>query len=421
MKVKKAHSKKIFFGWWVLAALCSIYATVNGIVTLSLKRFYPSLIETFGWTQSEVTQPISIFYFIIAFLTPFIGAALDRGNPKRIILAGATLILIGLVGMSQMSSLNHFMAIYIVFSFGVAGAGMASSMYILTRWFRRHRGKAVGILLLGGSLGAAFFNKVTGDAIDMIGWQNTTLLLAALAFLFMIIPWTVVRTDPSEKGLFPDGIERNSEHKSIQDGPSLAQAFRSPELYLIFLTTAALWFCIIGFGQHQDIFFQKELGLSSSKVTNVGSALFLFGVVGKLIFGFLSDSFNKKSIMAWSILLLIIGNLVLYIIAIKTIELSPYWYAFTYGIAYSGVFTMIQIMIAELYSGPSYGKILGVVLTIDTLASVAGIVVLGNMSDHSGSYVTSIQLMIGLCLTALILFLLVRVKSRSSWIGNKKD
>lgn len=404
---------KIFYGWWILVALCSIYAAVNGIVTLSLKRFYPSLIETFGWTQSEVTQPISMFYFILAFLTPFIGAALDRGDPKKIILAGAALIVLGLLAMSQMSSLTHFMAIYIVFSFGVAGAGLASSMYILTRWFKKHRGKAIGFLLVGGSLGGAFFNKVTGDAIDALGWNKAALLISALAFVFMILPWAIIRTDPSEKGLLPDGEENNvSVSKSGLEGVTLSQALRSPELYLIFATTGALWFCIIGFGQHQDIFFQRELGLDSGTVTNVGSALFLFGVVGKLIFGFLSDSFNKKMVMVGAILLLIAGNVILYVIALNAMTVSPYWYAFAYGIAYSGVFTMIQVMVAELYYGQSYGKILGLVLTVDTLASVLGIVFLGKMSSESGSYLSGIQLMIALCVAALVLLLMIK-------IGNK--
>lgn len=401
-------AKKTFYGWYVLLGLCLIYAASNGIVTLSLKRFYPSLIDVFSWTRAEVTRPVSVFYFALAFLTPIIGALLDRRNPKRIMLIGSFIILIGLALMGQIQNLNQFIGIYIILAIGLAGAGLISSMYILTKWFHKHRGKAVGILLVGGSLGGALFNKITGDAIDVMGWRSATLLLAGLGALFMIIPWIfLVRNKPQDMGLFPDGADSEPEINLVQ-GVSLAEAFKTPTLYLIFLATGILWFCIIGIQQHQDIYLQKELSIPSDTVTNVGSAFFLFGVLGKLIFGFLSDRFNKKLVMAASIALLIVGLIFLRLLGTDPGSWSPYYYATTFGIAYSGVFTMIQIVVADLYYGKSYGKILGIVLTVDTLASVAGILFLGKMSGSSGSYVPAFGIMAVLCTVALVSFLVVK-------------
>jgi len=401
-------AKKTFYGWYVLLGLCLIYAASNGIVTLSLKRFYPSLIDVFSWTRAEVTRPVSVFYFALAFLTPIIGALLDRRNPKRIMLIGSFIILIGLALMGQIQNLSQFIGIYIILAIGLAGAGLISSMYILTKWFHKHRGKAVGILLVGGSLGGALFNKITGDAIDIMGWRNAALLLAGLGALFMILPWIfLVRNKPQDMGLFPDGADSEPEINLVE-GVSLAEAFKTPTLYLIFLATGILWFCIIGIQQHQDIYLQKELSIPSDTVTNVGSAFFLFGVLGKLIFGFLSDRFNKKLVMAASIALLIIGLIFLRLLGTDPGNWSPYYYATTFGIAYSGVFTMIQIVVADLYYGKSYGKILGIVLTVDTLASVAGILFLGKMSGASGSYVPAFGIMAILCTVALVSFLVVK-------------
>ncbi len=406
--------KKVFYGWWVLLGLCLIYSASNGIVTLSLKRFYPSLIEIFSWSREEVTRPVSIFYFALAVLMPFIGALLDKQKPKRIMLLGAIILVIGLVLFGRINNLSQFIGVYVILAIGLAGAGLASSMYILTKWFHKHRGKAVGILLVAGSLGGALFNKVSGDAIDAMGWRNASLLLAGIGALFMIIPWFVlVKNTPKEIGLFPDGASEEPKRNLVK-GMSFSQALKSPTLYLIFLATGILWFCIIGMGQHQDIYLQNELKFPSALVTNVGSAFFLFGVVGKLCFGFLSDRFNKKMVMAASILLLLIGNGFLYLMGTDPGNWSPYWYAVTYGIAYSGVFTMIQIIVAELYYGQDYGKILGIVLTIDTLASVAGIQFLGRRSVADGSYVPAIMIMIVLCAIALIGFLLVRINFKKT-------
>ncbi len=407
-------AKKTFYGWYVLLGLCLIYAASNGIVTLSLKRFYPSLIDVFSWTRAEVTRPVSVFYFALAFLTPVIGALLDRRNPKRIMLVGSFIILIGLALMGRIQNLNQFIGIYIILAIGLAGAGLISSMYILTKWFHKHRGKAVGILLVGGSLGGALFNKITGDAIDAIGWRDATLLLAAIGAVFMIVPWIfLVKNKPQEMGLFPDGGDSEPEI-NLLEGMSLAEAFKTPTLYLIFLATGILWFCIIGIQQHQDIYLQKELTIPSEVVTNVGSAFFLFGVLGKLIFGFLSDRFNKKLVMAASIALLIVGLIFLRLMGTDQGNWSPYYYATTFGIAYSGVFTMIQIVVADLYYGKSYGKILGIVLTVDTLASVAGIMFLGKMSGADGSYVPAFGIMAIMCAVALISFMVVKTNFKAA-------
>lgn len=402
-------NKKLYYGWRVLLGLFIIYAATNGIVTLSLKRFYPSLIDAFGWTQDEVTRPVSVFYFVLAVLMPFIGALLDKKNPKNIMFGGALFILLGLGLFSRVDNLGQFIGIYVILALGLAGAGLASSMYILTKWFYKQRGLAVGILLVGGSLGGALFNKVAGDAIDSMGWQNASLLLMGIGAVCMLLPlFLLVKESPEKMGLFMDGGDV-APIISSRKGPTVADAFKSPALYLIFLATGILWFCIIGMGQHQDIYLQKELSLDSSLVTNVGSAFFLFGVIGKLFFGYLSDLFNKKAVMAFSILLLLIGNGFLWLMGSDPGNWSPYWYAATYGIAYSGVFTMIQILVAELYYGQAYGKILGVVLTIDTLASVAGIVFLGRKSVADGSYIPAIEILIILCIVALLGVLLLKI------------
>lgn len=401
-------NQKIFRGWWVLLGLCIVYAASNGIVTLSIKRFYPSLIEAFGWGADEVTRPVSIFYFALALLMPVIGALLDRKNPKRIMLGGTFIILLGLVLFSQIQSLTHFIGVYVVLAIGLAGAGLASSMFILVKWFYKQRGLAVGILLVGGSLGGAIFNKISGDAIDSMGWQNAAVLLAGIGAVCMLLPiFLLIKESPEKVGLFMDGGKEAPEIAS-REGITLQEALRSPTLYLIFLATGILWFCIIGMGQHQDIYLQNELKLDSGLVTNVGSSFFLFGVIGKLFFGFLSDRFNKKWVMIASIGLLMVGNGFLLLMGIDPGNWSPYWYAATYGIAYSGVFTMIQIIVAEIYAGQSYGKILGAVLTVDTLASVAGIVFMGKMSVSSGTYIPAIQIMIGLSFLAIIGMLLIR-------------
>jgi hypothetical protein len=77
-------------------------------------------------------------------------------------------------------------------------------------------------------------------------------------------------------------------------------------------------------------------------------------------------------------------------------------YAAIYGIGFSGAFTMIQLMIAELFAGPTYGRILGVYVFIDTLAGAMGITALAQLRVMSDNYYPAINMMVGLCVAAFV-------------------
>ncbi|MDG2318928.1 MAG: hypothetical protein P8L79_01585 [Rhodospirillaceae bacterium] len=77
-------------------------------------------------------------------------------------------------------------------------------------------------------------------------------------------------------------------------------------------------------------------------------------------------------------------------------------YAVIYGIGFSCAFTMIQLMIAELFAGPTYGRILGVYVFIDKLVGAMGIAALAQLRVMSDNYYPVINMMIGLCVAAFV-------------------
>jgi MFS family permease len=88
-----------------------------------------------------------------------------------------------------------------------------------------------------------------------------------------------------------------------------------------------------------------------------------------------------------------------------------YCYAAVFGIGYSGTFTMIQLVIAEFYSGQSYGKILGVLTMVDVGSGGIAITVIARMQGAFKSYVPVIEMLIGLgCAVAVLVLFLYRMR-----------
>lgn len=191
----------------------------------------------------------------------------------------------------------------------------------------------------------------------------------------------------------------------VENNPSvtLLSALVERRFYAIVFTTGSLWFIIIALTQHQSIFLARDVGLDRSLLPSVFSLFFGSSVVGKLAFGLLSDRFNLHRVMACAVLLLAV-SLVLLSQMTATDTLLLYCYAMLAGVGFSGAFTCIQILVAAHYSGPHYGRILAVVVLIDTLFGALGTQTIAWVREWQGHYVSAL---IGMSLLAVVSALIV--------------
>ncbi len=400
---------RVFYGWYVLLALFVTYAVSNGISNFTLPLLYPSLIEEFAWNEAEVTRPAALMFFAAAFYSIAVGFLIDRFSVRLIMITGAVIVIADLIVYTFISELWHLTAVHLVFSFGLALCGMMPVMVVASRWFSKYRGFAFGVLLMASSFGGAVLPLTIAGPLQVYDWRMALWTLIIIAAIFMVAPliWPL-RNQPEDLGLKPDGL--NSEdvpeaekesHQGIAAGATIRQAMTMPIFYLLLVATGTLWFCITGILQHQSIFLGRDQGLEGAALAGVFSVFFWCSIIGKVFFGWLGDKFQKGRIMLLAIINITIGLLIL-----RTVDGSNmttiYLYALVYGIGFAGTFTMVQLMIAELFAGPTYGRILGIYFFADTLSAGVGISLTGEIRVATGSYIPAIDLMVGMCLVATV-------------------
>ena len=281
-------------------------------------------------------------------------------------------------------------------------------MVVASRWFTKFRGFAVGILLMASSFGGAVLPLTIASAVQLSDWRAALWILIIIASVFMVLPlvWPL-RDRPEDVCTTPDGLPPGSdeladtkEHHGIAAGVTISQAMTMPIFYLLMVATGTLWFCITGVLNHQSIYLDQQ-GLEGADLAVAFSVFFWCSIIGKVLFGWLSDKFAKGRIMLLAIVNITAGLLIFRQIDDSTMSMI-YLYALVYGIGFAGTFTMVQLMIIELFAGPTYGRILGVFFFVDTLAAGAGIGITGIIRVRAGSYLPAIDLMIGMCVVALI-------------------
>lgn len=406
---------KIFYGWWVLLGLFLIYTANNGILIYSLPLFYPELIDEFGWNAEQVTRPAALFLVVAALIVPFAGILFDRYSTRVVMMIGILALVVGLGFYPTVTSLGQLTAIYMVFALGLACCGLVPNMLILTRWFRQYRGLAAGLLLMGSTVGGAVFPLLARETLVTEGWRQAVLMIAVLGSVMMAGAIVfLVRNRPEEMGLNADGVasphESDATLKTGSPGPTLKQAVKMPVFYILAFVTGALWFTTFAMLQHQSIFIGKDLGVDSARLPLIFSMFFWFAIIGKLLLSWLSDAVNKLQVMLAAVLSLILGLFLLRMVSADN-TLVLYGYAAIFGIGFGGSFSMIQLVLADYFSGASYGKILALLTTVDSLAGSVGVKYLGQVRVAEGSYLPAFDLLIAMCaVSAVLVLVLMRLK-----------
>ena len=398
---------KIFYGWWVLLGLFLIYMANNGILIYTLPLFYPELIDEFGWNAEQVTRPAALFLVVAALIVPFAGILFDRYSTRVIMMIGILALVVGLGFYPTVTSLGQLTAIYMVFALGIAVCGLVPNMLILTRWFRRYRGLAAGLLLIGSTIGGAVFPLLARETLVTQGWRQAVLMIAVLGSIMMIGAIVfLVRNRPEEVGLNVDGAvspdESGTTHTSGARGPTLGQAVKMPVFYILAFVTGVLWFTAFSMLQHQSIFIGRDLGVGSARLSLMISLFFWFAIIGTLLLSWLSDIVDKLRVMLSAVLSLILGLVLLRTVSADN-TLALYGYAAIFGIGFGGAFSMIQLVLAEYFSGAHYGKILAMLTMVDSLAGSAGVNYLGRVRVAQGSYLPAFELLILICVVSAIL------------------
>ena len=389
---------------WLQVFLLFVVYTSSTISTNCLPSFFPEIIKEFGWTNGQVVKPNSYYFIIIALFAPMVGFLMTKFTPKTLMICGISLAIISLGLLSRMTSYNQFFGIYIALSIAITFSGLIPSMVIISNWFTEKRGIAVGILLLGSSFGGIIYPQFAKYLMPNYGWRNALLGVTILGAFLSYLPMIFIKNSPNS-------FNNKENETNEREGITLIQALKSRRFFILLVITSSFWFCGFGVLSHLRLYL-TEHKFNLVDATNISSIFFIFSIVGKLFFGYFSDKFNKHNILILATICLILG-----IVSLKFIDRDSsfaYVYGIAYGFGYSGAFTMIQLTVADIYGGNSFGKILGFVNSFDSIGGFLGVMLLGNFHDLHGNYNFGVNVLLSVSCVALFCSILLKSMSLKS-------
>lgn len=395
---------------WLMALMGMLVLLVsNGLTVTGLTAFDESLLKDFGWSRSELKLRDLITLVLAGWMAPFLGALIDKVGPRKLVLAGIALLAALYAAYAHIHSLAHLYWIHVGFAAVLVAAGLNVAVIFVSQWFATHRGTAIGIALVGTSLGGMVFPKLGVQLMQSMDWRAALLWEAAIPLAFLILAFLFVRS-PRPGGIQPWGADTLAA-KAATGKPaasslpdlSYQQAMRTRTFWVLAFVAMTTFFSIMAVASNLFL-HMRDLGFEPATAGNGLGLMFGLAMVGKFIFGFLADVLPAKRVFLVNLGIMAAGALIL-----ATMRADLIWYSLAlFGLGWGGLYTMIQLLAVNAFGLGSAGKILGTITLLDATTAGLGIWVTAKIFDITKSYHIAFSLICALIVLALLAATLVR-------------
>jgi sugar phosphate permease len=365
----------------VVTAFLSLFAIV-GFALYGLPRFYPFMVEELGWSRAQVTSGNAYSKIAVALAFGFIaGKLVDRFGPRRSMLAGIVMAGGALVGLSYVNTLGAFYFFYVFNALGYVFGGPLPNQVLLSRWFDKARGKAMGVAYLGIGVGGAIVPLLAYWLTQAYGWRGALRILGLL-MIAIALPCAWFVKEPARAAA--------AAQHAVQ---SLRTILSRPSFYFLMLGSMASIGAVGGTIQNLALYLRLDRQFAQVDIDTTLSAILLGSIVGRLTMGWLADRWAKKHVMIL-IYVIVAASIPLLFYAPSTTTLKVC--AFIFGIGLGGDYMIIPLMAADMYGVAVLGRVMGVVLTADSVSESVVPMIVAGMRDASGSYASGFMVLVAL-------------------------
>ncbi|MGH9901024.1 MAG: MFS transporter [Pyrinomonadaceae bacterium] len=382
----------VYYGW-VVVAVCFAVMTLISPVVAAFSIFYVAVIRDLGWSRGDTAIAMSIYLVVNGLAAPFAGGLIDRYGPRKVMPVGALVTAGALAWLSQVTALwQLYVAFGVIAAAGCAMLHIVPLTTVVSQWFVRNRGTAIGIVAAGQGVGQVLM-PLLQYLIDQFGWRGAYLVLGAV---ILTVPTTLVLLfldrRPEDRGLSVEdetGLVRARGKVASGDGAEKApagpkaEAARKREVVILdrewagtawtvgkavktfrfWALTSVMALFAAGFLMIsvQLVAYLTEKGYSPVVAASVVSLQGLVNVVGRFAGGTLSDRIGREKTLTLSVSSFIVCLLLLNAAGSSVGPAVIYAFAIFYGMGSGMTLPALMASAADLFQGKHFGSILGVI------------------------------------------------------------
>jgi MFS family permease len=380
-----SNRPRIFYGWWIV--LVSVAGQLFGapVSVYSFGIFLKPLVHEFHASRAAISFAFTLHNVVGALLLPAMGRLIDRVGARRVILA-----LTAIFALALLSALGIGRGIWQLYVFytvlGItlaAGPGPVPYGVVISHWFNRRRGLALGLVGLGIGIGAFAVPLISQRLIAHSGWRVAYVVFGG-AILLISIPLvaTFLQNDPSDRGLQADDAETMLEASASKEGLCWAEVWRSPDFWLMIVV-----FTLTSASMHAGVLHMPALltdrGVSSGRAAMASAMIGISVMLGRLGSGYLLDRFFAPRIAMLFYGACAIGLAILWSGEARSSAMVA---AFLVGLGMGSEVELMAYLVSRYFGLRSFATAYGYAFAAFMLAGAMGTLLMGAGFDHFHSY-----------------------------------
>jgi len=376
----------------VFAAGTTVFARMAPSVFV-LGIFLSPIADEFGWSRTLIAGAVSVGAVASMVLSPVAGWAVDRYGAGIILTASMVILGVAVISLAWATVPLFF---YLGFATGriifhvpvQIGSGA-----VVSRWFIRKRGRAIGVLYLSGAIGGIVFIQIASIALSNWGVGAAWIALGVTVIGVSVLPSALLIVDrPEDVGLEPDGSSSDAPEsitvdlQPIQDvievDWTLREAMGTRSLWIMVGVVGTLFMTQAGVSVHVGAFYQDR-GLS---ITAVASAITINGIVsgiGSLVWGAIIERVPVQRVMFFLMVLSAISTFLLFTVHSLA---AAFAVSAVIGVVAAGGNVIPPVAYASYFGRRSIGSIRGIGETGVQVGQTIGPLLSGLAFDMNGSY-----------------------------------
>ncbi|HEY8521275.1 MAG TPA: MFS transporter [Gammaproteobacteria bacterium] len=356
-------------------------ALAFGASTATMPLIYGPVIDELGWSRTATTLLFTFKNTASAVIALLLGPLLLRFGLRAVMIAALVVTAAGMLAFLGVRSLASYYAAGVLLGCGVASVMIAVNV-LVSRWFIRNQGFAIGITLAGTSAGGLVFPLLATELIELYGWRQAlaALSLSIWAIALPLYLWKA-RETPRHDELLVEAGDAPRPLASLDDGQPSAPLRRATFwVVAVCLMTAAA--ADAGVFQHTALLIEREAGMTSGHAAGSLAAIFGLGVVAKIAAGRVYDVWSVRGAAAWYLLLALSILTALPLGGLPTLLL----FTALRGIAHGGLVPQAAVLAKHCYGPRNVDVTLPTLTGFWAIGAGLGPVILASLYDATGHY-----------------------------------
>ena len=300
------NRRGIHYGW-VMVALTFLTSVVSSAAISLPGVILLPLTKEFGWTRGDISGAIALMLALFGIMAPFAGALILRYGLRRMVVTAAVLVVISLVGTTQVTAKWHLWAsLGLILGTAAGMTALALSATVANRWFAQRRGLAMGFLTAAFAAGQLTFLPAAAWLASAYGWRMAIfpaiIGCGACAILYILF----ARDYPADIGMAPYGETKIQPRPTGVAGNavtiSLTVLREAAGLRIFWVLAGTFFICGLstsGIVNQHFIPYCADNGVGPVQAASFLAIMGIFNFAGTICSGWLSDRFDNRVLLGW--------------------------------------------------------------------------------------------------------------------------